>query len=446
MFKREIISEFKQWADKNDRKPLVLRGARQVGKTTSVEIFSKDFDQYIYLNLEKPEECILFENNYTFNDLLMTIFLYSGKSRKKGKTLIFIDEIQNSSKAIALLRYFYEEAKDLYVITAGSLLESILDRNISFPVGRVEYMVLHPCSFREFLNATGETESLYLLEADVVPEYAHDHLTSLFKIYATIGGMPQVIREYAESRDLTVLQSIYDSLIISYQEDVEKYANASSQLLYVRHVISSVFTEAGNRITFEKFGHSLYRSREIKDAFNVLERTMLLKLVYPVSTVQLPLIPNLRKRPRLQLIDTGIVNHATGLMGELVFTQNISDVYRGRIAEHIVGQEFLTTSYLASNKLQFWVRDKNESDAEIDYILPWKEFLVPIEVKSGSVGKLRSLHQYMELSTCPVAVRVWQGKQSIEKVKTITGKEFSLINLPFYLVHRLSKELNRFFK
>jgi predicted AAA+ superfamily ATPase len=433
-------------AEKSDRKPLVLRGARQVGKTTSVEIFSKDFDQYIYLNLEKQEERILFENNYSFNDLLMTIFLHSGKTRKKGKTLIFIDEIQNSSKAIALLRYFYEEAKDLYVITAGSLLESILDRNISFPVGRVEYMVLHPCSFREFLGAMGETESMNLLEADVVPEYGHDHLTSLFKIYTTIGGMPQVVSKYAENHDLTMLQSIYDSLIISYQEDVEKYANGSSQLQYVRHVLSSVFTEAGSRITFEKFGHSLYRSREIKEAFIVLERAMLLKLVYPASSVQLPMIPNLRKRPRLQLIDTGIVNYATGLMGELVFTQNINDVYRGKIAEHIVGQEFLTTSYLASNKLQFWVRDKNESDAEVDYILPWKEFLVPIEVKSGSIGKLRSLQQFMELSMCPVAVRVWQGKQSIEKVKTLAGKEFSLINMPFYLAHRLSKELNRLIK
>jgi len=446
MFKREIITEFKKWAARKDRKPLVLRGARQVGKTTVVEIFSKDFDQYIYLNLEKPEERILFENSYPFQDFLMTIFLYSGKTRKKGKTLIFIDEIQNSSKAVALLRYFYEEAKDLYVITAGSLFESILDRNISFPVGRVEYMVLHPCSFREFLNASGENESLNLLDEDLVPEYAHDHLTSLFKIYATIGGMPQIVKEYAESRDLTMLKAIYDSLMISYQEDVEKYANSSSQIQYIRHVLSSVFLEAGNRVTFEKFGHSLYRSREIKEAFIALEKTMLLKLVYPVASVQLPLIPNLRKRPRLQLIDTGIVNHATGLMGEMVFKQNISDVYRGKIAEHVVGQEFLTTSYSASHKLQFWVRDKNESDAEIDYILPWKEFLVPIEVKSGSIGKLRSLHQFMELSTCPVAVRVWQGKQSIEKVKTITGKEFTLINIPFYLAHRLSRELNGFFK
>lgn len=415
-----------------------------MGKTTAVEIFSKDFNQFIYLNLEKPEEHNLFENSLPFNDLLMTIFLYAHKNRKNGKTLIFIDEIQNSPRAVAVLRYFYEEANDLYVITAGSLLESILDRNISFPVGRVEYMVLYPCSFREFLNASGENQSLQLLDNDVVPEYAHDHLTSLFKTYATIGGMPQVIKEYVANRDFTMLQSIYDSLMISYQEDVEKYAHSSSQVQYIRHVLSSVFMEAGNRIAFEKFGHSVYRSREIKEAFTALQKTMLLKLVYPVTSAQLPLIPNLRKRPRLQLVDTGLVNHATGLMGEMVFAQNISDVYRGKIAEHVVGQEFLTTSYLLSYKLHFWVRDKNESDAEIDYLFLFNGYLVPVEVKMGSIGKLRSLHQYMELSTCPVAVRVWQGKQSIERAKTITGKEFTLLNIPFYLAHRLPRELNKF--
>lgn len=242
-----------------------------------------------------------------------------------------------------------------------------------------------------------------------------------------------------------MLQSVYDSLLISYQENVEKYAETSSQVQYIRHVLSSVFSEAGNRVVFEKFGKSVYRSREISEAFTSLEKTMLLKLIYPLTSVQRPLIPNLKKRPRLHLIDTGLVNYAARVMGEMVFARNISDVYRGRIAEHLVGQEFLAASYLASAQLQFWVRDKNESDAEVDYIFPWKEYLVPVEVKSGSIGKLRSLQQFMELSNCPFAVRVWQGKQSIDKAKTREGKEFTLVNIPFYLVHRLSRELNRLF-
>ena len=153
MFNRDIIQELSRWAERSNRKPLVLRGARQVGKTTAVKMFSKGFDQYIYLNLEKSEEREIFNREYPFKDLLTTLFIYAEKKRTGGKTLIFIDEIQSSPKAIALLRYFYEEAKDLYVIAAGSLLESILDRKISFPVGRVEFMAVRPFSFCEFLNA-----------------------------------------------------------------------------------------------------------------------------------------------------------------------------------------------------------------------------------------------------------------------------------------------------
>lgn len=154
MFKRDILQELSRWKEKEFRKPLVIRGARQVGKTTAIHLFSRQFDQYIYLNLEKDEERQIFEQTYPFPDLVSNLFIYAGKRRNGGTTLIFIDEIQNSPKAVALLRYFYEEANDLFVVTAGSLLESILDRNISFPVGRVEYMAVHPCSFKEFLYAT----------------------------------------------------------------------------------------------------------------------------------------------------------------------------------------------------------------------------------------------------------------------------------------------------
>ena len=181
MFRRDIIQELKKWAAKPNRKPLVLRGARQVGKTTAIGMFSKDFDQYINLNLEKARDREIFEKEYPFSDLLTSMFIFAGKRRTGGRTLIFIDEIQNSPKAIAWLRYFYEEANDLHVITAGSLLESIMDRKISFPVGRVEYMVMRPCSFREFLNATGNTQLIEMLEKPEVPGYMHSQLISWFK-------------------------------------------------------------------------------------------------------------------------------------------------------------------------------------------------------------------------------------------------------------------------
>lgn len=443
MFNRNITNELKKWAERPSRKPLILRGARQVGKTTAVDLFSKDFDQYIYLNLEKVEHRDIFEQQYPFTDLLTTLFIFAQKQRSGGKTLIFIDEIQNSPKAIALLRYFYEEANDLFVIAAGSLLESIMGKNISFPVGRVEYMALRPCSFREFLSATNNQQLLDMLEKPEVPGFLHSQLISWFKKYATIGGMPGVLNLYSQNADITALEPAYNSLIQSYSDDIEKYADSSAQVQYIRHIISYVFREAGTKITFEKFGNSPYRTREMKEAFVSLEKTMLVRLVYPCTSTELPLKPSLVRKPRLHVLDTGLVNHTNKIMGELVFNEEISDTHRGLIAEHIVGQELLASNFSISNDLHFWVREKTDSSAEVDYILPYNGKIIPIEVKSGSIGKLRSLHQFMDQAPHKMAVRVWQGPYSVEKAKTIAGTEFTLLNLPFYLVHRIERELDK---
>jgi len=443
MFYREIIGKLKDWAGKYNRKPLVLRGSRQVGKTTAVEMFSKEFDQYIALNLEREEERRIFETSYPFQDLLMALFLYAGKKRTSGRTLIFIDEIQNAPKAIALLRYFKEEAGDLFVIAAGSMLETIMDRKISYPVGRVEFMMLHPVSFREFLAATGENQSLDLLNGLEVPAFAHPHLMLQFKKYLTIGGMPQVVEQYARNNDLTALQPIYESLLKSYVEDVDKYAPSSSQVQYIRHILNSAFEMAGGRITIENFGGSSYKFREMKEAFTTLEKTFLFQLVYPTTETIIPALPKLTLKPRLHALDTGLINYSTNMVKDILSTEDIADVYRGRIAEHITGQELLAMSTSIMNKLQFWVREKKQSSAEIDYLYQYNGKLIPIEVKSGSIGKLRSLHQFMDVAPHHLAVRVWQGPYSVEKAKTIAGTEFTLLNLPFYLVHRIERELDK---
>jgi len=437
MFDRTIIQKLKKWSAKTDRRPLVLRGARQVGKTTAVKMFAKEFDVFINLNLEKSEHRNIFEGDYSFSELITRLFLHIGKERKSGKTLVFIDEIQNSPKTISLLRYFYEEASHLFVIAAGSLLENILDKNISFPVGRVEFMVMHPCTFREFLGATGEEMSLSIYNQDEIPEYAHDKLLSLFKKYTTIGGMPEIIENYANQKDLTSLAAIYNNLLTSYSEDVEKYARSGSMGKYIRHIISTAFREAGSRVTFEKFGNSPYRSREMKQAFNILERTMLLKLVYPVTTAKLPLKPNLRKKPRLYIIDTGLVNYSLGIEDELIAEKYLDDVYRGIIAEQIVGQELMGVSHSQNITLEFWIREKKESSAEVDYIIPFKGMLIPIEVKSGPAGKLRSLHQFIDIAPHDWAVRFYSGKFTIENTNTLSGKKFKMINLPLYLAGKL---------
>ena len=445
MFKRDILKELTKWKGKKFRKPLVIRGARQVGKTTAVHMFSDQFDQYIYLNLEKEEERIIFEQNYPFPDLVTNLFIYAGKRRDGGETLIFIDEIQNSPKAVALLRYFYEEANDLFVITAGSLLESIMDRKISFPVGRVEYMAIHPASFREFLYATDHEQLAAELEKPEVPSFLNNQLSALFKKYATIGGMPEILKHYASGTDISSLSTVYDSLIQSFSDDAEKYSS-SAQAQYIRHIISHVFAEGGAKITFQKFGNSDYRSREMKEAFLSLERTMLIRLVYPCTSTEVPAVPSLTRKPRLHVVDTGLINHARGLLGELVFNENIGDTHRGMIAEHITGQELLASKFSISNKLNFWIRDKRESDAEVDYVFPWQGKLIPVEVKSGSVGKLRSLHQFMDRTPHDIAVRIYQREYLVQKARTIAGKEFTLLNLPFYFVHRMERELDKLVK
>jgi predicted AAA+ superfamily ATPase len=443
VFRRDILQELKKWAEKSNRKPLVLRGARQVGKTTAIGMFSKDFDQYINLNLEKTIDRELFEKEYPFSDLLTSLFIFAGKKRDGGRTLIFIDEIQNSPKAVALLRYFYEEANDLYVITAGSLLESILDKRISFPVGRVEYMAMRPCSFREFLFATGNSQLTEMLEKADVPVFLHSQLLSWFKKYATIGGMPEVVDLYAQKNDITSLDTVYSSLIQSYSDDIDKYVTSSAQIQYVQHVIANVFKEGGTKVTFGKFGNSDYRSREMREAFRMVEKAMLIKLIYPCTSAIMPIKPHLGRKPRLHVVDTGLINYSLKIMGELVFNEDIRETHQGIIAEHIVGQELLATSFSISNDLYFWTREKADASAEVDYILPYKNKLIPIEVKSGSIGKLRSLHQFMEIAPHTIAVRVYQGEYLVQKAKTISGKEFTLLNLPFYLVHRIERELDK---
>lgn len=434
MFKRTIIEKLSAWAGGKVHKPLILRGARQVGKTTAVNMFSKQFDQYIYLNLEVKEEKKVFEQNYPIEELIHAIFFYKDQVQHRGKILIFIDEIQACPSAVAYLRFFFEVFPDLYIIAAGSLLEILIDTHISFPVGRVEYLVMKPLHFKEFLNAMGEKSSLDIINNTIpVPNFSHEKLIKLFHIYSIIGGMPEIVQKYSEKKEIPALSNIFDSLIVSYLDDVEKYARNHSMAQVIRHVISNAFYEAGNRIKFQGFGNSNYKSRETSEALKVLEKAMLIYLLYPSSSVSPPLIPNIKKAPKLQLLDTGMLNYFGGFQNDLFGSRNIDSVYQGKIAEHIVGQELLTYDTSPLYKLHFWTREKKQSSAEIDFLVQFKNKLIPIEVKSGATGRLRSLHQYIDRAPHNYAVRIYSGPLGINQLKTLNGKNFILLNLPFYL-------------
>ena len=418
-----------------------------MGKTTMVNQFAAQFDQYIYLNLELPEDKAPFKAFTSIDTLIQTLFFIKNKKLElKNKTLLFIDEIQEVPEALNILRYFYESEPGIAVIAAGSMLESLFNKNISFPVGRVEYKVMRPVSFPEFLAAIGETAALEQVQKIPVAAFAHSKLLQLFHTYALIGGMPEIINHYAQHKDLTALGPIYDSLITSYLDDVEKYASSASQVSHIRHVIRSAFSQAGKRIKFEGFGNSSYRSREMGEALRTVEKALLLQLVYPNTAAILPLLPDIKKSPRLQVLDTGMLNYFAGIQKEILGTTDLHSVYQGTMIEHLVGQEILAFQYLSLSSLHFWVREKKDSSAEVDYLFPFDGKLIPIEVKSGTAGKLKSLHLYMDMAPHTTAVRFYAGERSITEATTASGKKYQLLSLPYYLVSQLENYLTWFQK
>lgn len=446
MIQRSIYKKLKEWQKKLGRKPLVLRGARQTGKTTLIKDFGQEFEQFIYLNLELPEDRVPFEQFTNIEMLIQHIFFIKNKLiAKRSSTLLFIDEIQETPEALNTLRYFYEDAADIAVVAAGSMLETALDRDISFPVGRVEYMVLRPLSFEEFLQATHEKTALKAYKNAPLNNFTSAKLFTLFHTYALIGGMPEIVVQYLKNKDITSLGPIYDSLIQSYLEDVEKYAGNTSQASHIKHIINNSFLQAGKRITFDGFGNSTYRSREISEAFKIVEKALLLKLVFPVTSAQLPLMPDIKKSPKLQVLDSGLLNYFAGIQKEIINTVDLQSVYQGTLIEHLVGQELLVNQYQSLSSLYFWVRDKSSSSAEVDYIYPFEGKLIPIEVKSGKSGKLKSLHQYMEKAPHTLAIRLYAGEISMEEVTTPGGKVFKLLNLPYFLAAQIPAYLNLLF-
>lgn len=441
MFRRKILEKLEAWKHDDKHKPLILRGARQVGKTTVVNEFGTQFDNYLYFNMERRENIRLFEMEIPLDDLVRMLFASLGKPQKEGSTLIFIDEIQNSPKTIALLRYFYEQRPDLYIIAAGSLLENLVDVKVSFPVGRVQYLALRPCSFYEFLGAIGKNNLLAILSQKA--EYAeafHEQLMYLFNQYAIIGGMPEAVQKYAESQDIIAMEDIYETLVQSYKDDSEKYVKGNKLTDVVRFVLSYGWAFSGETITLGNFANSGYKSREIGEAFRLLEKAMLLELVYPISSTQLPIIPETKRMPKLIWFDTGLVNYQAGIRREIIGSTEMVDSWRGHIAEQITAQELLTLEDRVGQHRSFWARPNN--GAEIDFVVTHNSKLYPIEVKSGVNAHLRSLQVFMDNSDVDIAIRVWSKPYSVDKVKSLNGKTYTLINLPFYMIGNLHKILD----
>jgi len=442
--KRNIYKKLLEWKSSKARKPLLIRGARQVGKTTLIRDFSKEFPNYIELNLERERDCNLFKID-DVSKIIDAAYLFKGITPDNKPTLLFIDEIQESPKAIQQLRYFYEDRPELFVIAAGSLLEFALKNVPSFPVGRIEYMYLHPINFREYLGAINNQNAMAVLQTIPVPNYAHNVLLNLFHEYALIGGMPEIVKRYLNNKNVSGLSKDYKKLWQAFKDDVEKYAKNDTYKKVIRHVIETAPYEL-DRIKFEGFGKSNYRSREVGEALRALDLAKIIRLIYPTTCLKPPIISDIKKRPRLQFLDTGLLNQTLLLQGEMLAIDDLDDFYRGKIIQHLVYQELISIHEELPYKPHFWVREEKDRNSEVDLVYQYNKYVIPIEIKAGKQGKLRSLHQFVKRSNHPYAVRIYAGDFKIEKHKTSEGVSYLLMNLPYYLGTKIPEYIDFFVK
>lgn len=440
MFNRSILAYFQTWKNSTDRMPLILRGARQVGKTTAVELFSREYAQFIHLDLEKPAEAALFSRGHSAADLFQSILFFKGLPRTEGKTLLFIDEIQNAPEALKMLRYFYEDLPDLHVIAAGSLLEiALFQKAIGMPVGRVEYVHLHPLTFAEFVEAIGHAPAYEALSRFPFPDWAVPSMFDLFHRFSLVGGMPKIVARYAETKDVVSLKPLYEDLFHSFLDDIPKYASNETMRQVLGYCFAIAPRLAGERIKFANFGGSKYRSREAGEALRLLERAMIIRLLYPTTATEIPLIADIRKSPRLQFLDIGLINFAAGLQGEYFAQADLHSFYRGKIAEMMVGQELIGSETTTRQPPLFWTREKRQSQAETDFLIQHGSLAIPVEVKAGPTGRLRSIQQFIKRCPHGYAVRLYAGPLEINHLETLEEKPFLLLNMPYFLAGQLKE-------
>jgi len=441
MFSRKIIHHLTEWKNKKGRKPLILRGARQVGKTSAVLMFGKRYyKNLIHLNLDNIEHLRLFKEEISLDTFEKIIQINFHQKIVPQKTLIFIDEIQNSPPLIKLLRFFYEQKPDIHVIAAGSLFQAKIEREgFSLPVGRIEYAYVYPLDFFEYLEAQEENELLNFLKSislkDKIPEAIHQEGLRHFYEYTMIGGMPEAVKVYMANKNIDSLKSIYSSLFTSYSEDIYKYSSFAN-VKYLSYVIEQAPLFAGTTITYDKFGESNFRSREISAAFATLEKVMLVYQVQATKSKEAPLIQQ-RKRPKkLLFLDVGLVNHRMGVQEEFIDLKELNDFYRGRIAEQVVGQNILAQFTNHIPVILYWAKGKQEGTAEVDFCLQIKGTILGIEVKAGRSGRLRSLFSFADVIKNYQLARIYSGHLKKENIK-IGGKTYKLTSIPFYLVPRI---------
>ncbi len=435
-YKRDIEDELIRWKNDSERQPLLIRGARQVGKSSVVRNFSSQFKSYVEVNFEQDSDVQrVFEGNLRPKAICEQLSVLYETTIIPGETLLFFDEIQSCLPAISSLRFFYEQYPELHVIAAGSLLEFALAELPSYGVGRVSSLFLYPFSFGEFLRAAN-AELLRKSIADASPqqplsEAIHTKALELYKQFLVLGGMPKVISSYFSGGDLLSCQRVLDGLISAYEDDFTKYKKRSSPML-IRMVFRSVVEQNGQKFVYNKALPDA-NHLQVKDALELLTMAGMILPITHSAANGVPLGAEINPKMRKFIVfDSGIFQRILGLkLSEVLLKNDFESINKGALAELNVGLELIkSASCYQRQNLYYWHREAKSSNAEVDYLIQLDTRIVPIEVKAGTKGSMQSLKIFMDLKNTEKGIRISQ-----ENFSTYQNIEV----YPLYAVSNLQK-------
>ncbi len=456
MIRRFAENYLHTWYQKKRRKPLVLRGARQVGKSTLVREFAKN--NGLVLNEINLEQHLYLDKTFKSLDLdiiLRELDALVGRNINASDSILFLDEIQATPHAIAALRYFYENRPDIPVISAGSLLEfTLADTSFSMPVGRIEYYHLGPMTFSEFLNAVEPGLSSYLSEFHIgfhnnqpIPETAHRKLTKRQREFLFVGGMPEAVNVFATENSLTEVTAVHRSIAETYQDDFSKYAR-QKDLALMQIVFRQIPRIIGQKVKYSNISRE-NKSREVKFVIELLTKARICHQVFHSHCSGVPLMADISENAyKLIFMDVGMAAWLTGT--DWIAMQALDGqalVNEGKLAEQFIGQHLLNP--FVPPRLTYWLREAKSANAEVDYVTTSGNELVPVEVKAGKSGTLKSLQQIAANKKISLCVRFDLNPPTIQKVTYTTRVSddsvevaYTLLSLPLYLVEALPRILD----
>lgn len=399
--KRIIDYHLSSWRRRSHRKPLILRGARQVGKTHAVNSLGKQFDNFLEVNFEMDLAAkSVFDADLSPSRIVRDLSLLTGQAIVPGKTLLFLDEAQEQPQALLALRYFYEKMPELHVIAAGSLLDFAIEK-VGVPVGRTEFLYMYPLSFIEFLYATGnQLLAQAIMDQPVttpLTEAVHDRIILLLGIYFATGGMPEVVQTWRNTEDLNEVLTVQQNLVNGYIQDIPKYAR-KSQVQHVDILFKHIPYVLGQQFKVSGIAGA-YRKREITPALELLEKAMIAHKIYHTAAQGLPLAAQSdTEKYKLILLDIAITQKLlNGDPREWILNPKTACINKGPLVEAFIGQEIVAYQDQASpSELFYWHREKRGSSAEVDYVITHERNITPVEVKSGYGSTLKSMRAFLE--------------------------------------------------